>query len=43
MALHVACIMGRKDVVTWLLDEAEADMEEQDYLGFRAIPHVTQK
>ena len=42
-ALLVACQKGNKDLVKWLLDQAEADMEEQDYRGFRAIHHVAQK
>lgn len=42
-ALHVACIMGRKDVVLWLLDEAKMDLEKPDNSGFRAIHHAVQQ
>ena len=41
-ALHIACIMGSKDVVLWLLDEA-MDLEKPDNSGFRAIHHAVQQ
>jgi len=41
-ALQVACIMGHKDVVLWLLDEA-MDLEKPDNSGFRAIHHAVQQ
>ena len=36
-ALHVACNMGHKDIVQWLLEEVKMFLEQEDRAGFQAI------
>jgi len=39
-ALHLACREGHQDVVRWLTDQKEVDIEMEDNLGYRAIHHA---
>jgi len=39
-ALQVACELGCKDIVEWLINEAEADLEKPDFKGFRALHYA---
>lgn len=41
-ALHVACKEGFKDIVQWLLDEFDDEIEKPDVKGFRAIHSAVQ-
>jgi len=36
-ALYAACKKGEKEILSWLLDQPEIDIERADYLGYRAI------
>ena len=36
-SLYGACKKGEKEIVLWLLDQPELDLEKADYLGCRAI------
>jgi len=38
--LHLACQEGHQDVVRWLTDQMETDLEIGDNLGYRAIHHA---
>lgn len=42
-ALHLACQLGHKELVKWLLNEVEADLEKQDDKGFRAIHYAANR
>ena len=35
--LHLACQEGHQDVVRWLTDQMETDLEIEDNLGYRAV------
>ena len=39
-ALHLAIKEGHKDIVHWLLDQPQMDLEKQDPYGHRAIHHA---
>ena len=39
-ALHLACQEGHQDIVRWLTDQKEVDIEMEDNLGYRAIHHA---
>ena len=36
-SLYGACKKGEKEIVLWLLDQPELELEKADYLGYRAI------
>lgn len=42
-ALHVASKYGHKDVVKWLLDVANAQLEKRDQRGYRALHYAADK
>lgn len=41
--LHFACRKGNKDLVSWLIDEAKANVEDEDISGLRAIHYAAIK
>lgn len=39
-ALHLACAEGQREIVQWLLDQPQTDLEKEDKIGFRAVHHA---
>jgi hypothetical protein len=42
-ALQIACEKGYKDLVEWLLNEANVDLDKAAEKGFRAVHYAVQK
>jgi len=42
-ALHLACQEGHQDVVRWITDRKDVDIEMEDNLGYRAIHHAVMR